>query len=75
MGAPTSAILSEIYLQYTEHINIYYTLQKHKIHNYCRYVRVDNILIKYDSTKTNIHNMLKELTQFTTIKIHNRRET
>jgi hypothetical protein len=57
MGAPTSAILSEIYLQYIEHTYIYHTLQKPNITNYHRYV--DDILITYDSTKTNINNTLE----------------
>jgi hypothetical protein len=64
MGAPTSAIPSEIYLQYIEHththkyIYIYHTLQKHNITSYHRYV--DDILITYNSTKTNINNTLEE---------------
>jgi predicted cupin superfamily sugar epimerase len=58
MGAPTSAILSEIYLQYIEHTYIYHTLQKHNITSYHRYV--DDILITYYSTKTNINNTLEE---------------
>jgi hypothetical protein len=33
MGAPTSAILSEIYLQYIERTYIRQILQKHNIHN------------------------------------------
>jgi hypothetical protein len=58
MGAPTSAILSEAYLQYIEHTCIYNILQKHNIVSYHRYV--DDILIIYDSTKTNINNTLVE---------------
>jgi hypothetical protein len=58
MGAPTSAILSEIYLQYIEHSHIHHTLQKHNITSYHRYV--DDILITYDSTKTNINSTLEE---------------
>jgi hypothetical protein len=43
MGAPTSAILSENFIQYLEHNNILKTLQKHKIIDYYRYV--DDIVI------------------------------
>jgi hypothetical protein len=38
MGSPSSAILAEIYLQYTECVNIYDILQKHYIIGYFRYV-------------------------------------
>jgi hypothetical protein len=34
MGAPTKAILSELYLQYLEHNEIYNILTKHSILNY-----------------------------------------
>jgi hypothetical protein len=43
MGAPTSSILSEIYLQYIEHNKIFENLTYHNILGYFRYV--DDILI------------------------------
>jgi hypothetical protein len=47
MGAPSSALLSEIYLQYIEHNQIRDLLIKHKIISYHRYV--DDILIVYNT--------------------------
>jgi hypothetical protein len=57
MGAPTSSILSEIFLQYLEHNKIYKILVENKIVAYFRYV--DDILIIYDALRTNIANVLK----------------
>jgi hypothetical protein len=57
MGAPTSAILSEIYLQYVEH-NILNILSKYHKDSYSRYV--DDILIIYNKMKTNIEEVLGE---------------
>jgi hypothetical protein len=62
MGAPTSAIFSEIYLQYIEHTSIFDILTQNNIHGYFRYV--DDILLVYDIELTNIHNVLK---QFNTV--------
>jgi hypothetical protein len=58
MGAPTSGILSEIFLQYIEHNNIINILNKNHIQYYSRYV--DDILIIYNTKKTDIHQVLKE---------------
>jgi hypothetical protein len=58
MGAPTSAILAETYIQYMEHEQIYPILIKHKIIGYFRFV--DDILVIYDHRKTNIDNTLIE---------------
>jgi hypothetical protein len=58
MGAPTSAILAEIYIQYLEHNIIASILQKYKIVNYFRYV--DDILIIYNTQTTDIHDTLDE---------------
>ena len=44
MGAPTSSIFSEIYMQYLEHIKIFDILTKHKLLGYFRYA--DNISTK-----------------------------
>jgi len=57
MGAPSSSILSEIFLQHAEHSHLPYLTQKHKIINYFRYV--DDILLIYDSTQTNIQTILE----------------
>jgi hypothetical protein len=62
MGAPTSAIFSEIYLQYIEHKFIADILTNNNICGYFRYV--DDILIVYDMELTNIN---KGLTQFNDI--------
>jgi len=56
MGAPSSSILSEIFLQYAEHSHLPRLTQKHKIINYFRYV--DDILLIYDSSQTNIQSIL-----------------
>jgi hypothetical protein len=56
MGAPTSSILAETYIQYLEHTSIIQILQNHHIIDYYRYV--DDILIIYDETLTNIHDTL-----------------
>jgi hypothetical protein len=58
MGAPTFAILAEIFIQFLEHTVIYKILGNHQIIDYYRYV--DDILIIYNSEHTNIHNILKE---------------
>jgi hypothetical protein len=58
MEAPTSAILAEIYLQYIEHTFIQGILEKHKIVSFHRYV--DDILILYDNTVTNIKHVLED---------------
>jgi hypothetical protein len=47
MGAPSSSILSEIFLQHIEHIHPPILARKHKFINYFRYV--DDILLIYDS--------------------------
>ena len=57
MGAPTSSILSEFYLQHLETTNIYNTLLEHNIVGYFRYV--DDILIIYNHNKTKIEGLLK----------------
>jgi hypothetical protein len=58
VGAPTSSILSEIFLQYIEHNNIVNILSKFHIDSYSRYV--DDILIIYNKTRTNIQDVLGE---------------
>ena len=56
MGAPTSSIFSEFYLQYQENSRIYDILRIH-ITGYFRYV--DNILIIHDDSTTNIEDFLQ----------------
>jgi hypothetical protein len=46
MGAPTSAILAETFIQHMEHKHIYQILKTHQITTYYRYV--GHILIVYD---------------------------
>jgi hypothetical protein len=58
MGAPTSAILAEIYIQNMEHTQIYDILIKQHIIAYFRYI--DDILIVYDSKKTNIDDTINK---------------
>ena len=58
MGAPTSSVLSAIYLQYMEYTEIYSILQQHNIIGYFRYV--DDILIVYNDKDTNIQNILEQ---------------
>jgi hypothetical protein len=58
MGAPTSAILAEMYIQNMKHKQIYPILLKHKIIGYFRYV--DDILLVYNQNKTNIEEILPD---------------
>jgi hypothetical protein len=58
MGAPTSAILTEVFIQYLEHTTIIDILKKFQIVDYYRYV--DDILIIYNTRITNIDNTLNE---------------
>jgi hypothetical protein len=57
-GAPTSAILAEIFIQYLEHNDILKLLQKHHLLDYYRYV--DDILIIYNENYTNINDTLAD---------------
>jgi hypothetical protein len=56
MGAPTSAIFSEIFIQHLEHNDILNTLTKHNVVDYHRYV--DDMLIVYNEKQTNINKLL-----------------
>ena len=57
MGAPTSSILSEIYLQYIANSEIFNILTIYQIIGYFRYVH--DILIIYNDSLTNIHAVLE----------------
>jgi hypothetical protein len=56
MGAPSSSILSEIFLQHIEHAQIPRLSMKYKLVNY--FLFVDDILLIFDTNKTNIHSIL-----------------
>jgi hypothetical protein len=58
MGAPSSSILSEIFLQHIEHTHIPHLTKKHKLVNYFRYV--DDIIIIFDTNHTNIQSILTD---------------
>jgi hypothetical protein len=57
MGATTSSIFSELYLQFPENSTIYNFLLNYDIKGYFRYV--DDILIVYDEEKTNMDTLLE----------------
>jgi hypothetical protein len=56
MGAPTSSILSEFYLQHLENSKIYDILLNFSVIGYYRYV--DDLLIIYNESKTDIEDLL-----------------
>ena len=58
MGAPSSAMLSEVYLQNLEHTEIIKIITQHNILGYFRYV--DDILMIYDENSTDIHEKNKK---------------
>jgi hypothetical protein len=67
MGAPSSAILSERYLQHLEHTKIIDILTQHNIRGYFRYV--DDIFVIYNDDLTDIHEVHKTFNNLTpTIK-------
>jgi hypothetical protein len=60
MGAPSSSLFSEIYLQYLEHTTIFDILLQ-QLTRYFKYV--DDILLVYNTQTTNIHNVLDQFNQ------------
>jgi hypothetical protein len=76
IGALSSAILSEIFIENLEHNELYRIITKHEVLNYFRYV--DDTLIIYGETKTYIGNalsgfsMLYRNLQFTMEKENNK---
>ena len=56
MGAPSSGVISELFLQYTECNAIVPILNKHRILGYFRYV--DDILSLFDATITYVQSTL-----------------
>jgi len=63
MGAPTTYILSEIYLQFLENTKIFDILKEAKIDGYFRYV--DDILIIYNENKTDVDHVLSSFNEIT----------
>jgi hypothetical protein len=53
IGAPSSVVLSEVYLQHLEHTEIIKIITQHNILGYFRYV--DDSLMVYDENSTDIH--------------------
>jgi hypothetical protein len=64
MGAPSSSILSELFLQHLENTVIYDTLCAENIDGYFRYVY--DVLIIYRHDITNIERVLDKFNSFTT---------
>jgi len=58
MGAPTSGLISELFLQNLEHLHLAHLSNKHKIINYLHYT--EDILLIFDSNHTNIQNILDD---------------
>jgi hypothetical protein len=58
MGAPSSGLIAEIFLQHMEHSHLVDLTQEHNIINYCRYV--DDILIIFDPSHTTLEMILKD---------------
>jgi len=52
MGAPSSGLIAEIFLQHKEHLHLAHPAHRHRIINYWRYV--DDILLAFDPNHTNI---------------------
>jgi hypothetical protein len=63
MGAPTSSLFSEIYLQHLEGTQIFSILVQHQIVGYFWFV--DDILIAYRQSLTNIHEVLTKFNNLT----------
>jgi len=58
MGAPSSGIIAEIFLQHTENTHLAHLTHRHRIINYFQHV--DDILLIFDPTHTNIQAILKD---------------
>ena len=64
MGAPTSSILSEFFLQHLENSKIYDILLNYNIVGYFQYV--DDLLIIYNERKADIEELLYRFNDITT---------
>ena len=62
MGAPSSGIISEIFLQHFEHSHLPTLARKHNLVNYFRYV--DDVLLIYDSLHTDLHTTENDCNSF-----------
>jgi len=58
MGAPSSGLIAEIFLQHIEHSHLTHLTHKHKIINYCRYV--DDILKIFDPNHFKIQEIIND---------------
>jgi hypothetical protein len=58
MGAPSSRLIAELFLQHLEHSHLTQITQKHRLINYCRYV--DDIFLIFDSEHTNTQKILED---------------
>ena len=58
MGALSSGLIAEIFLQHIEHSHLTHVTQKHEVINYCRYV--DDILIIFDPNHSNIQEIIND---------------
>ena len=58
MGAPTSDLIAEFFLQNLESIHLAHLAEKHKIAGYFGYV--DDILLTYDCDHTNIQDIAND---------------
>jgi len=62
MGAPSSGIISEIFLQHFEHSHLPCLAHKHKLVKYFRYV--NDVLLIFDTQHTDIHTILSDFNSF-----------
>jgi len=62
MGASSSGIISEIFLQHFEHSHLHILAHKHKLVNYFRYV--DDVLLICDALHNDIHTILSDFNSF-----------
>jgi hypothetical protein len=58
MGAPSSGLIAEFFLQHLEHLHLTWITEKHKLVNYCRYV--DDIFLIFDAEHTNTQLILED---------------
>ena len=58
MGAPSSAVIAEIFLKHADNLHLEHLAQKHNITNYFLYV--DDILLIFDPSHTDIPSTLND---------------
>lgn len=63
VGAPSSGLISELFLQQMGHLHLTHLLTKHKIVNYFRYI--DDVLMIFDSTTLTFRQYLMTSTLYT----------